>query len=119
MTIQLKDTFAQKKYEEELEEYREKVDARMAQPAAPDNWPRMPKRPDPLVNSEDDEQPSMNPAGFMGIDPMNPNTIGADPRYSDSAQPPQDGTAHTEPEGYETHWSAHEDARDRPFTLKK
>lgn len=117
MTIRLTDVEAQKRYERDLEEYREAIDKRMGQPSAPSGWPSPPKEPGPMVNSHDEESPSNNPFGLSMAEPM--PSFGRDPRFPGAVQSPQDGNAHADPKGYESNWTASNKAPAKPFTLKK
>lgn len=115
MTIRVTDTIAEKKYEEAVEEYREKVDAKFSTPSNPPGWPVYPKRPPAMMDSNTEYAgKDLNNAPFG-------DSIMGGPYASPEMSPCKtdfDGTfCGEDPKGYDTNWQEGK-ATGLPFVLK-
>lgn len=111
MTIKLFDIEAQKQYADELETFELRSQKAM-QPGSGVEWPQYPKAPEPFVDSREKQLGSM----LSNAVPVSAMTA-ADPRHRDVVD--RDGTSQSEVEGFETRWSTDEDAKAKPFALKR
>jgi len=102
MTIRVTDTEAEKRYEKALEEYREKVDEKIAKPTPPPGWPKYPDPPKPMFDSNTEragKDLNATPMGgaYGGMGPY------SSPPLSECCVD-YDGTATETPKGFETNW---------------
>lgn len=115
MTIRVTDSEAEKRYEAELAEYREKVDKKIAQPSAPPGWPEYPKMPAPMFDSDTERSGKDLNSSYAEGSPYGSGAYRSPPLSECKLD--FDGTADETPKGYESNWRNGE-SNPLPFTLK-
>lgn len=125
MTIRLFDIAEQKRYRDEQETYNLRVQDRMKNPGESGEWPKSPKLPEAMVNSQDKGALPQNDYGMSGLAvPAGIGGMRPDPNWYSPLD--FDGNSQSEVKGFESGWQDNKDEEaghahrtSAPFSLKE